>query len=245
MSTVFISYAREDKGDAEGLAQEFQMRGADPWWDRALVSGERYIETILRQVGQADHFVLLLSKYSKESTWVAFEVGAARAREFEQGRDFIKIAHIDDCEIPGFLGERNATKMDGDGLGILCRALDLPEDVDYKPPAGSPDKSLTIFRAGGQWMELVVSERGLECILVDVGEQRARIQWQMPKEQAADYLEQGNFDIVAPRDGRGWSRFSIGHCRDWRWSPALFTSSNGPAPEESFRGKLLAHLSVG
>jgi len=41
--------------------------------------GKRYSETILRQVGQADHFVLLLSVNSKDSTWVAFEVGAVRA----------------------------------------------------------------------------------------------------------------------------------------------------------------------
>ena len=70
MSTIFISYAREDRDKARILAQAIEMRGADPWWDRELTSGERYIETILRQVGQADHFVLLLSAHSKDSTWV-------------------------------------------------------------------------------------------------------------------------------------------------------------------------------
>ena len=242
MSTIFISYAREDKGKAENLAQECMFRGADPWWDRDLGSGERYIETILRQVGQADHFVLLHSEFSQNSTWVAFEVGAARAREFEQGRDLIKIANIDNSEVPGFLGERNATTFNGDGLRALFKSLELPEDVDYKPPAGAPDKSLVVFRAGGQWMELIVSHRGLECTLVDVGEQRSRLQWRMSKQETVACHTQGAFAIKPRQDNRSWSQFDIGHFHGWRWSPTLFSHKDGPPPEQIFQDKLKEHL---
>ena len=242
MSTIFISYAREDRDKAQILAQEIEMRGADPWWDRELISGERYIETILRQVGQADHFVVLLSAHSQDSTWVAFEVGAVRAREMQLDRDLLKIAKLDDCNIPGFLGERNATQWDE--MGALLKSLELPLNVDYKPPAGRPDKSLVVFRAGGQWMELVVSQRGLACILVDVGEQRARIQWQMKQEEVIDCLEHDRISIEPPQPDRSWLRFDIGNFREWRWSPVLFTHGDGPPPDQTFKQALRDHLEL-
>ncbi|MBT3010090.1 MAG: toll/interleukin-1 receptor domain-containing protein [Candidatus Thiodiazotropha sp. (ex Lucina aurantia)] len=245
MGTIFISYAREDKNQAIQLAQECEFRGADPWWDRALSSGERYIESILRQVAQADHFVLLLLRASAESNWVAFEVGAARAREFAMGRDFLKIARLDDCEIPGFLGERNATEWTNnnyDGLIALLRSLDLPEDIDYKPPAGDPDKSLTVFRAGGQWMELIISHRGMECVLVDVGEQRSRLQWQMSREDVIRCVEQNGIHVDPPRNDRSWSLFNLGF-GGWRWSPTLFTQGADANPKEIFKAEVMQHLS--
>lgn len=243
MGTIFISYAREDKAKASQLAQECESRGADPWWDRELSSGERYIESILRQVAQADHFVLLLSAYSANSTWVAFEVGAARAREFAMGRDFIKIANLDDSGIPGFVGERNATQWNDnhDGLLSLLRSLGLPESVDYKRPAGEPDKSLTVFRAGGQWMELIISHRGMECVLVDVGEQRSRLQWKMSRENVVSCLENDWIQIAPASSDRSWSVFSLGY-GDWRWSPALFSHGVDKSPEENFKEELSRHL---
>ena len=242
MSTIFISYAREDRQEAQNLAQECAFRGADPWWDRELASGERYIETILRQVEQADHFLLLLSAASSESTWVAFEVGAARAREAALDRDLIKIVNLDNSEVPGFIGERNATSLDGGGLRGLFRSLDLPEEVDYKPPAGPADRSLMVFRAGGQWMELIVSRRGLECTLVDVGEQRSRLQWQMPRDQALACRNQGTVAVEPPQPHRGWACFDVGNYHGWRWTPALFRRSDGPPPEQAFRDQLMELL---
>jgi len=240
MSTIFISYAREDNKNAERLAQECEMRGADPWWDRELTSGERYIETILRQVGQADHFVLLLSVNSKDSTWVAFEVGAVRAREFELGRDLLKIVTIGGCDVPGFLSERNATPWNE--WQALFESLGLPADIDYKPPSGDPDKSLVIFRAGGQWMELIVSQRGLECILVDVGEQRARLQWRMPRKEVMACIERERFSVDPPRPDRSWALFNVGRYTEWRWSPTLFSHGVSQAPEQIFLYELREHL---
>jgi hypothetical protein len=244
MGTIFISYAREDKDRASLLAEQCESRGADPWWDRELSSGERYIESILRQVAQADHFVLLLSESSVKSSWVAFEVGAARAREFTLGRDFLKIAKLDDCEIPGFLGERNATLWidNHDGMVTLLRSLNLPEDIDYKPPAGAPDRSLVVFRAGGQWMELIISDRGMECVLVDVGEQRSRLQWQISRDNVVRCLEHECIKVEPVRADRSWSLFSLGSSGRWRWSPTLFTRGDDSTPENNFKHELQEHL---
>jgi hypothetical protein len=237
MTTIFISYAREDTQRAEQLAWEFRMRGADVWWDQNLHSGERYIETILRQIQHADHVLILLSEHSAASTWVSFEVGAARARELAAGRDILKVAHIDGSEVPGFIGERQSTPMQSGNdaeLMELLPAFGLMPEIDYKPPSGQADASLTVFRAGGQWMELIASHRGLDCVLVDSGEERARIQWSIGK----DDLAEPGIAIGEPRPDRGWSTFSIKHMQDWRWSPALFTQRDGPPPHESFETAL-------
>jgi hypothetical protein len=159
------------------------------------------------------------------------------------GRDFLKIAKLDDCDIPGFLGERNATQWqdNNDGLIALLRSLDLPKDIDYKPPAGDPDKSLTVFRAGGQWMELIISRRGMECVLVDVGEQRSRLQWQMSREDVIRCLEHEVIHTDPPRPDRSWSLFNLGF-GGWRWSPALFTHGVDTTAEENLKRELLEHL---
>lgn len=237
MTTIFISYAREDTARAQELSQEFQMRGADVWWDRNLLSGERYIEAILRQVQHADHVLCLLSKHSAASTWVAFEVGAARAREVGAERDVLKVAQLDECVIPGFVGERQSTSLSGGDYANLMRllpALGLHEEIDYKRPAGAADRALTVFRAGGQWMELIKSRRGLDCVLVDAGEERARIQWSIPTDRVAG----SEVSVDGPREGRSWSTFNVGACREWRWSPALFTRRDGPPPEQVFQEEL-------
>lgn len=247
MSTIFISYARENKEIARFLAEQFRSRGADPWWDRELTSGERYIDSILRQVSQADHFILLLSAHSKDSTWVAFEVGAIRGREQAIGQDLLKIANLDGSDIPGFLGERNATSWEGeygDGLMAILRSLGLPENINYKPPSQKSvnEKSLLVFRAGGQWMELVVSQRGMECILVDVGEQRARIQWNMSLEETVNCLDHDKITVKAPKDGQSLSQFNIGKFKRWRWSTTLFSRANDTPPEKTFKKELVKHM---
>ncbi len=160
------------------------------------------------------------------------------------GRDFLKIAKLDECDIPGFVGERNATQWQSNHAGLiaLLRAMNLPENIDYKPPAGDPDKSLTVFRAGGQWMELIISRRGMECVLVDVGEQRSRLQWQMSRVDVIQCLENERLHIDPPRQDLSWSLFNLGF-GGWRWSPALFSHGVDARPEESFKAEVMQHLS--
>jgi hypothetical protein len=241
MPSIFISYAREEAGLAERLAGEFQDRGADVWWDRRLLSGERYIEAILRQVQHADYVLLLLSEHSEKSTWVAFEIGAARARELDAGQDFLCVAHVDECRVPGFIGERQATpfphgtqKEWTGSLQALLPSLGLPWPADYKAPAGEPHESLKVFQARGQWMELIKSESGLACVLGDSGEQRARIQWFLTPEE----LEGCNTQVREPDPERGWSTFDLAGKHDWRWSPALFSQRGALPPKEAFEEAL-------
>ena len=234
MTSIFISYAREDHATARVLALQFAMRGASVWWDRSLLSGERYIDVILRQIAQADQVLLLLSRHSAKSRWVAFEVGAASAREQVSGADILRVAKLGRCAVPDFVGKRHCTPISSTNVGPILPSLRLPNEIDYKPPPPTHDASLTVFRAGGQWMELIAHERGLDCVLVDAGDQRARLLWSIPRSG----LGRARVDVRPPRPERGWSTFEITGVGEWRWTPALFTSSRSNDPRATLKHEI-------
>ncbi len=231
MKTVFLSFAREDLATASRLATDLQNRLAQVWFDRNLASNDLYIEEILRQISLADHMVVLLSNASRKSLWVAFEAGATRARDHSEGSQRIHLLSLDGKRSqPDYFKGLQVTSIKPSeyqtGLRTLCRAIGIPEHVDFKAPAGRNEESLQIFRAGGQWMELIASTGTLSCVLVDAGEQRARIQWIMEKDELQGSID--NLEVQKPKANRSWGTFSIGMHNDWRWSPALFKSKTHP-----------------
>ena len=50
MADVFISYASVDAVLVEQVAELLPQAGYDVWWDRHLLSGERFQRTIERQL---------------------------------------------------------------------------------------------------------------------------------------------------------------------------------------------------
>ena len=46
MPDVFLSYAREDRERARVLAHALESDGWSVWWDRKMVAGETFDETI-------------------------------------------------------------------------------------------------------------------------------------------------------------------------------------------------------
>ena len=80
MTDIFISYASEDRERAGKLAQAFGSMGWSVWWDRRIIVGQAFDQTIERELGAAKSIVVLWSKYSITSEWVRNEaaVGAER-----------------------------------------------------------------------------------------------------------------------------------------------------------------------
>lgn len=78
MSDIFISYAREDAAEAERLAAALTAAGHACWWDRDLVSGARYLAETEARLQAAKAVVVIWSKESIKSHWVADEAGAGR-----------------------------------------------------------------------------------------------------------------------------------------------------------------------
>lgn len=80
MTDIFISYASEDRERAGQLAQAFGAMGWSVWWDRRIIVGQAFDQTIEHELEAAKSIVVLWSKYSITSEWVRNEasVGAER-----------------------------------------------------------------------------------------------------------------------------------------------------------------------
>ena len=76
MPDVFLSYARGIASVCV-LAHALESDGWSVWWDRKLVAGEAFDETIERQLAAADSVVVLWSEHSIRSEWVKNEAAAA------------------------------------------------------------------------------------------------------------------------------------------------------------------------
>lgn len=80
MAEIFISYAREDRGTAERLAQALEMYGWSIWWDRHIPAGRRFDEVIADQLADANCVLALWSKRAIQSEWVVEEAETGRER---------------------------------------------------------------------------------------------------------------------------------------------------------------------
>ena len=81
MTDVFLSYAREDRERASVLAAALEGQGWSVWWDRKIVAGETFDETIEDQLATASSVVVLWSEHSVGSEWVRNEAGVASERD--------------------------------------------------------------------------------------------------------------------------------------------------------------------
>lgn len=77
MQDIFISYARQDEAQAERLAIALQSEGWTVFWDRKLVAGEHWSETLEEALRAAKAVVVLWSSSSIHSTWVRAEATEA------------------------------------------------------------------------------------------------------------------------------------------------------------------------
>ena len=82
MSYVFISYshASADSAFAARLADSLIAAGVPVWYDRHLVSGDRWERELRARIDEAAAVVVLMSECAAESSWVRLEVGRARYR---------------------------------------------------------------------------------------------------------------------------------------------------------------------
>ncbi|MGB7991893.1 MAG: toll/interleukin-1 receptor domain-containing protein [Candidatus Methylophosphatis roskildensis] len=82
MSTVFISYKREDEPRVGRIALALQAEGLDVWWDRALVGGENWRMQIQSALDGAGCVVVVWSRESvgPSGDFVRDEAGQGKRR---------------------------------------------------------------------------------------------------------------------------------------------------------------------
>lgn len=73
MADVFISYAREDRGQAQALADYLRSQGVEVWWDEQILSSDDFYDVILAALSRAKAAVVIWTKHSVKSRFVRDE----------------------------------------------------------------------------------------------------------------------------------------------------------------------------
>jgi TIR domain len=124
MVDIFISYAREDSERASKLAQAFGAMGWSVWWDRRIIVGQRYDQTIERELEAAKSVVVLWSEHSIGSEWVRSEaaVGAKRGvlvPAMLKGVQLpLEFSHKQTADLTGWNGDPSSS-----GFRALCEGV--------------------------------------------------------------------------------------------------------------------------
>ncbi len=116
-ATVFLSYAHVDARRAEALAAALQARGFTVWWDSMIEGGASFAKSIRQALEAADAVVVLWSKTSIDSDWVADEAA--------QGRDRKRLVPVSlDGSLPP-LGFRQYQTIDVSGRSVKPTAAQI------------------------------------------------------------------------------------------------------------------------
>jgi hypothetical protein len=125
--SVFISYARSDKVFAQRLASDLEAQGIPVWIDAWKIgTGDNIIEKIEHGLQEAQYIIVVLSKDSTKSPWVARELGIFSMREISRQERNVLPVLLEDCEIPLYLRDRSYADFRGsyeEGLRQLLRGI--------------------------------------------------------------------------------------------------------------------------
>jgi TolB-like protein len=78
MADIFLSYSREDRAAVEPLADQLATAGYSLWWDKQLTGGGRFLKETQEELNAARVVLVVWTKTSIESHWVADEASAGR-----------------------------------------------------------------------------------------------------------------------------------------------------------------------
>ena len=78
--TLFLSYAHADAKRSEALAAALGQRGYTVWWDNLIEGGASFARSIRAALEAADAVIVLWSRTSIDSDWVADEAAQGRDR---------------------------------------------------------------------------------------------------------------------------------------------------------------------
>lgn len=103
MTTVFISYAKQNASEARRLYEDIRRHGFEVWFDEeVLLPGQRWKASIQDAIKKSRFFIALLSTHSiSKKGYVQKELKAAMEKldEFPEHEIFIVPVRLDDCEI--------------------------------------------------------------------------------------------------------------------------------------------------
>lgn len=110
MADIFISYKKEEAASAETIAKAFEEQSWSVWWDRRLPAGDKFDETIRRELADAKLVVVLWSKKSLDSDYV---IGEARDANGQEKLISVFIDDASEKELPYDLQAVQAERLAG------------------------------------------------------------------------------------------------------------------------------------
>lgn len=161
VTDVFVSYASEDREQAERLAHAFDQQGWSVWWDRKIVAGQEFDQAIEYELERAKSVVVLWSSRSIASEWVRNEaaVGAQRG--------VLVPAMIESVKLPLEFRRKQTADLNGwngelshSGFRSVCEGV---ASIIGRAPPQLPDRATPARGHRLRWSTAVIGVALLLC----------------------------------------------------------------------------------
>jgi hypothetical protein len=140
MSSVFVSYASDDRECAKEFVRALEGAGISCWIaSRDVPAGRDFSEEICKQIDDASYMVVLFSSHAAASPHVASEVGVA----FGSGKTIVPV-RLDDEPVAGrwLYHFVNSQWIDARSAGgVRAAALDVAKQVAQSGAPGAKSKA--------------------------------------------------------------------------------------------------------
>jgi len=133
MADIVLSYAREDRQQAESLSRALEDAGWSVWWDREILPGVSYEQVIEAELSAARCVVVLWSASARQSNWVRDEATVAL------GRNVLVSVLLDDSAPPlGFRQQQTASLAHWNGSTTNSEFAVLTQGIARVIGEGAP-----------------------------------------------------------------------------------------------------------
>jgi tetratricopeptide (TPR) repeat protein len=138
---IFISHSSKDVGTVEKLAAGLREMGFEVWLDKwEIGAGHDFVAEINKGLHKCSAGIIVFSKHTGDSAWVAAEVSYFIWASTEEGKRVIPVALDDDAWIPPLLRPRLRKGIED--VAAIADALRHPE----KPSSVTPTRDASVER---------------------------------------------------------------------------------------------------
>lgn len=144
MADVFLSYASEDRERIFPFVGALSSRGWSVWWDRQMIPGDSFEQTIDFEIGRASCIVVFWSESALKSRWVRNEALEGLEREA------LVPVRLEDVRVPVAFRQSQSVDLTGTldtgstGFISLCEAINqqVGSDPNVLTPAPKPPEDV-------------------------------------------------------------------------------------------------------
>jgi hypothetical protein len=153
MADIFLSYAHEDRQRVARLADALQrVLGCEVWWDRRILPGQQFDDTIQQALENARSVIVVWSSTSVQSRWVRSEAREAVRRNLlvpimiDRVNLPLEFTAFETADLTAWQGEADHPDFMelADALTRMVGAATPPNPPDVDAPRPSASRSRSI-----------------------------------------------------------------------------------------------------